>query len=113
MAAAVAAALAGAGLGAATAGGFAGPPGAGLLIDAGGATDDDGVGDEGAGAGDGAGVSVVEDAADVVGGPGSSVGFSACLLSSSPVIGVVRGSQGLRCEILIEGAGFDRGGYPE
>jgi hypothetical protein len=62
------------------------------LIDAGGVTEDDGVGDEGVDAGDGAGVSVVGDAADVVGGPGSSVEFSAFSLSSSPVIGFLRGS---------------------
>jgi hypothetical protein len=94
----------------AAAGGFAGRAGAGRLIDAGGAADDGGVGDEGADVSVGAGVSVVEDAAGVVGGPSSSVRFSAFSLSSSPVIG---GAQGLRCEILIEGAGFDRGCYPE
>jgi hypothetical protein len=93
-------------------GGFTGR-GAGLLVD-GGTADDGGVGDEGADAGVGMGVSVVDDAAGVVGGTGSAVvAFS---LSSSPVIRVLGGSQrfsGLWCEILIEGAGFDRGGYPE
>jgi hypothetical protein len=70
-------------------GGFTGR-GAGRLIDAGGAAGDGGVGDEGADAGVGMGVSVVEDAAGVVGGTGSAVGFSAFSLSSSPVIGVLR-----------------------
>ncbi len=101
----------------AAAGGCAGRAGAGRLIDAGGADDDGGVGDEGADVGVGAGVSVVEDAAGVVGGPSSSVRFSAFSLSSSPVIGVLVGSQAFRGfsgfagEILIEAAGFDRGYY--
>jgi len=86
------------------------------LIDAGGATDDGGVGDEGADAGVGAAVDV-EDAAGVVGDIGSAVvAFS---LSSSPVIRVLGGSQAFRGfsgfadEILIEAAGFDRGYYLE
>ncbi len=74
----------------AAAGGFAGRAGAGRLIDAGGAADDGGVGDEGADVGVGAGVSVVEDAAGVVGGASSSVRISAFSLSSSPVIGELR-----------------------
>jgi len=78
----------------AAAGGFAGRAGTGRLIDAGGAADDGGVGNEGADVGDGTGVSVVEDAAGVVGGTGSVVvAFS---LSSSPVIGVLVGSQAFR-----------------
>ena len=89
-------------------GGFTGR-GAGLLIETGGPADDGGVGDEGADAGVGMGVSVVEDAAGVVGGTGSSVGFSAFWLSSSAIIRFL----GLRCEILIEAAGFDRGCHLE
>jgi len=98
----------------AAAGGFAGRAGTGRLIDAGGAADDGGVGNEGADVGDGTGVSVVEDAAGVVGGTGSAVvAFS---LSSSPVIVLVgsqafRGFSGFAGEILIEAAGFDRGYY--
>ncbi len=104
-----------AGAGFAASAGFAGRAGTGRLIDAGGAADDGGVGDEGADVGVGAGVSVVEDAAGVVGGTGSAVvAFS---LSSSPVIRVLVGSQAFRGfsgfagEILIEAAGFDRGYY--
>jgi len=103
-----------AGAGFAASAGFAGRAGTGRLIDAGGAADDGGVGDGCADAGDGTRVSVVEDAADVVGGTGSAVvAFS---LSSSPVIVLVgsqafRGFSGFAGEILIEAAGFDRGYY--
>jgi hypothetical protein len=102
-----------AGAGFAASAGFAGRAGTGRLIDAGGAADDGGVGDEGADVGVGAGVSVVEDAAGVVGGTGSAVvAFS---LSSLPVIRVLvgsfRGFSGFAGEILIEAAGFDRGYY--
>jgi hypothetical protein len=89
-------------------GGFTGR-GAVRLIDAGGAADDGGVGEEGADAGVVRGFSVAEDAAGVVGGTGSSVGFSAFWLSSSAIIRFL----GLRCEILIEAAGFDRGCHLE
>ena len=104
-----------AGAGFAASAGFAGRAGTGRLIDAGGAADDGRVGDEGADVGVGAGVSVVEDAAGVVGGTGSAVvAFS---LSSLPVIRVLvgsfRGFSGFAGEILIEAAGFDRGYYPE
>jgi len=102
-----------AGAGFAASAGFAGRAGTGRLIDAGGAADDGRVGDEGADVGVGAGVSVVEDAAGVVGGTGSAVvAFS---LSSLPVIRVLvgsfRGFSGFAGEILIEAAGFDRGYY--
>ena len=102
-----------AGAGFAASAGFAGRAGTGRLIDAGGAADDGGVGDGCADAGDGTRVSVVEDAADVVGGTGSAVvAFS---LSSLPVIRVLvgsfRGFSGFAGEILIEAAGFDRGYY--
>ncbi len=103
-----------AGAGFAASAGFAGRAGTGRLIDAGGAADDGGVGDGCADAGDGTRVSVVEDAAGVVGGTGSAVvAFS---LSSSPVIVLVgsqafRGFSGFAGEILIEAAGFDRGYY--
>ena len=102
-----------AGAGFAASAGFAGRAGTGRLIDAGGAADDGRVGDEGADVGDGTGVSVVEDAAGVVGGTGSAVvAFS---LSSLPVIRVLvgsfRGFSGFAGEILIEAAGFDRGYY--
>ena len=104
-----------AGAGFAASAGFAGRAGTGRLIDAGGAADDGRVGDGCADAGDGTRVSVVEDAAGVVGGTGSAVvAFS---LSSLPVIRVLVGSQaflgfsGFAGEILTEAAGFDRGYY--